>query len=157
MVTISAAVALSLIYFIQDRILKPSRKLRHISYISVINWFPKANNLVPKGYEDSLAARFIFGSSLRPFTIVLLVKSVGGTQLNSGKIPILSIPINLPREDGEEAARRAGENYSWLPFGNVRKFTWTTPENSKHKNRLINEGFVIVTPVDLDIVFCKIY
>lgn len=33
-IAISAAVALSLVYFIQDRIMKPPRKLRHIPYLS---------------------------------------------------------------------------------------------------------------------------
>lgn len=33
-IAISAAVALSLIYFIQDRILKPPRHLRHLPYLS---------------------------------------------------------------------------------------------------------------------------
>ncbi|KAI9345052.1 cytochrome P450, partial [Pilaira anomala] len=120
-IAISAAVVLSLAYFIQDRVLKPPRKLRHIPYISFIGklksiwmgesrwdhgykahfpliakgkgkglflelgkfgWtvhvtdpedakivllkldlFPKADP-VPKGNEDSLSAKFIFGPNV---------------------------------------------------------------------------------------------
>ncbi|KAI9345055.1 cytochrome P450 [Pilaira anomala] len=81
-------------------------------------------------------------------------------------------------EDGE-GNRSAGEGWSWLPFGNgarqcigmnfslneqrvmismlLRKFTWTTPENSKHKNGLITGGVGIIGPADLDIAFRKRY
>ncbi|KAI9345051.1 cytochrome P450 [Pilaira anomala] len=80
-------------------------------------------------------------------------------------------------EDAEVS--RSGEGWSWLPFGNgarqcigmnfslteqrvmlsmlLRKFTWVTPENSKHKAGLITAGFAVVAPVDLDIAFSRRY
>ncbi|KAI8059778.1 cytochrome P-450 cyp509A1 [Thamnidium elegans] len=81
-------------------------------------------------------------------------------------------------ENGE-AARGSGDGNAWLPFGNgarqcigmnfslneqrvllsmlLRKFTWTTPENSKHKNGLISGGVGVIGPIDLDIAFRKRY
>jgi hypothetical protein len=39
----------------------------------------------------------------------------------------------------------------------VRKFTWSIPEDSKHKDGLITGGFPVVAPIDLDITFEKRY
>lgn len=39
----------------------------------------------------------------------------------------------------------------------VRKFTWSTPENSIHEHGLITTGVNIQSPVDLDIAFRKLY
>ncbi|KAI9345054.1 cytochrome P450 [Pilaira anomala] len=81
-------------------------------------------------------------------------------------------------EDGERN-RSAGEGWSWLPFGNgarqcigmnfslneqrvmlsmlLRKYTWTVPENSKHKGGLITNSVGVIGPIDLDIAFHKRY
>ncbi|KAI7873099.1 cytochrome P450 [Mucor mucedo] len=81
--------------------------------------------------------------------------------------------------DKGENYRGPGEGFSWAPFGNgarqciglnfslneqrvllsmlLRKFTWSTPDNSIHKNGLINTGHIVVGPLELDIKFCKRY
>ncbi|KAG2204329.1 hypothetical protein INT47_009371 [Mucor saturninus] len=81
-------------------------------------------------------------------------------------------------EDGE-AVREVGEGLPWLPFGNggrqcigmnfslseqrvmlsmlLRKYTWETPENSIHKERVVCFGVGIIAPQALDIKFQKRY
>jgi hypothetical protein len=39
----------------------------------------------------------------------------------------------------------------------VRKFTWSTPENSKHKNGVVAPGQLVISPDQLDITFHKRY
>ncbi|KAI8883865.1 cytochrome P450 [Backusella circina FSU 941] len=81
--------------------------------------------------------------------------------------------------EGGEAARAAGEGVSWAPFTSggrqcvgmnfslyeqrvllsmlLRKFTFTLPKNSIHQNELIMDGTLVLSPVNLNIVFKKRY
>ncbi|CAO3644051.1 unnamed protein product [Mucor hiemalis] len=81
--------------------------------------------------------------------------------------------------ENEEATRGAGEGLAWAPFGDgsrkcigmnfslneqrvllsmmLRKFTWSIPENSIHKDGLVTGGFPIVSPHELDMTFHKRY
>ncbi|KAI9360255.1 cytochrome P450 [Pilaira anomala] len=81
--------------------------------------------------------------------------------------------------DPDRFAENRGENSNWLPFGHggrqcigmnfslaeqrvmlsmlLRKFTWSAPKDSIHKDGVITRGYIILGPHELDITFKKRY
>ncbi|KAI8054841.1 cytochrome P450 [Thamnidium elegans] len=109
----------------------------------------------------------------------LLVVNMFGIQ-HSNKIWSDPDVFNPDRfSENGEGIRETGEGMAWVPFGNgarqcigmnfslneqrvllsmlLRKYRWSTPKDSPHKNGIISAGLNVQGPVDLDIAFQKLY
>ncbi|GAA5801588.1 hypothetical protein HPULCUR_007036 [Helicostylum pulchrum] len=129
---------------------------------------------VPRVVQEDI---FLSGAFVPKGT--LLVVNMFGIQ-HSNKIWSDPDVFNRDRfAESGEGIREDSESMAWAPFGYgskqcigmnfslnqqrvmlsmlLRKYRWSTPEDSAHKNGIISTGLNLQGPVDLDIAFSALY